>query len=51
MNKIVCLGGGSRYFTRVLGDLAINMDEAPVYLKGFLEKRIAWQEPVVDAGV
>lgn len=29
----------------------VHMGEAPLYLKGFLEKRIAWQELVVDAGV
>lgn len=29
----------------------VYMGEAPIYLKGLLEKRIAWQELVVDAGV
>lgn len=33
------------------GVRGIYMGEAPLYLKGFLEKRIAWQELVVEAGV
>ncbi|MEA3345003.1 MAG: hypothetical protein U9Q78_01945 [Chloroflexota bacterium] len=33
------------------GVRGIHMGEAPLYLKGFLEKRIAWQELVVEAGV
>jgi alpha-galactosidase/6-phospho-beta-glucosidase family protein len=33
------------------GVRGIHMGEAPLWLKGFLEKRIAWQELVADAGV
>ena len=33
------------------GVRGVYMGEAPLYLKGFLEKRIAWQELVVDAAV
>jgi len=33
------------------GVRGVYMDEAPLYLKGLLEKRIAWQELVADAAV
>lgn len=33
------------------GVRGVQMGEAPLYLKGFLEKRIAWQELVADAAV
>ena len=33
------------------GVRGVYMGEAPLWLKGFLEKRIAWQELVVEAGV
>jgi alpha-galactosidase len=33
------------------GVRGVCMGEAPLYLKGLLEKRIAWQELVVEAGV
>ncbi len=33
------------------GVRGIHMGEAPLYLKGLLEKRIAWQELVADAAV
>jgi alpha-galactosidase len=33
------------------GVRGVHMGEAPLYLKGLLEKRIAWQELVVEAGV
>jgi alpha-galactosidase/6-phospho-beta-glucosidase family protein len=33
------------------GARAIHAGEAPMALKGLLEKRIAWQELVVDAAV
>lgn len=33
------------------GVRGVHMGDAPLYLKGFLEKRIAWQELVVEAGV
>ncbi len=33
------------------GIRGLHMGEAPLYLKGLLEKRIAWQELVVEAGV
>lgn len=33
------------------GVRGVYMDEAPISLKGLLEKRIAWQELVVEAGV
>lgn len=33
------------------GVRGVHMGEAPLWLKGFLEKRIAWQELVVEAGV
>lgn len=33
------------------GVRGLYMDEAPIWLKGFLEKRLAWQELVADAGV
>jgi len=33
------------------GIRGIYMDEAPIWLKGFMEKRIAWQEIVAEAGV
>ena len=33
------------------GVRGVHMGEAPLYLKGFLEKRIAWQELVADAAV
>ncbi|MBD3181278.1 hypothetical protein GF312_03230 [Candidatus Poribacteria bacterium] len=37
--------------TDACGVRGLYMDKAPVWLKGFLEKRIAWQELVADAGV
>jgi len=33
------------------GVRGVYMGEAPLWLKGFLEKRIVWQELVVEAGV
>ena len=33
------------------GVRGVHMGEAPLWLKGFLEKRIAWQELVTDAAV
>jgi 6-phospho-beta-glucosidase len=33
------------------GARVVHMDEAPVVLKGMLEKRFAWQELVADAAV
>lgn len=33
------------------GIRGVYMGEAPIWLKGFLEKRIAWQELVAEAGV